>query len=147
MKIQTSLAILIGFLLISSTGFCQRGRMNGGMNGMNGGMNGSGMNMATPSSSSKPKDKVDPIQASINNLDKQLKLDDFQKAAIAVTMKDNHASMEEIAMSNLGQEEKMDKMQVIRDKIYKGIMEVLNKEQQEKYVKLVEEGEKKALKR
>lgn len=145
MKTYTSLAILIGFLMISTNSFCQMGRMNGGRNG---GMN-NGMNMGGPSgaTSAPSKKKIDPIEASINNLDKELKLDDFQKAAINVTMKDNQASMQEIAMSNIGTEEKMDKMQVIRDKIYKGIMEVLNKDQQEKYKKMVEEGEKKALKR
>jgi len=147
MKAHTSLAILIGFLMISTNSFCQMGRMNGGRNG---GMN-NGTSMGNPantgSSGSSSKKKVDPIEASIHNLDKELQLDDFQKAAISVTMKDNQASMQEIAMSDIGTEEKMDKMQVIRDKIYKGVMEVLNKDQQEKYKKLVEEGEKKALKR
>jgi len=145
MKIHTGLAILIGFLLISSSSFSQGGRMNGGRN------SGMGMGMGNPAqaggSGKSSRDKVDPIQASINNLDKELKLDDFQKAAISVTMKDNQASMQEIASSNLGADEKMDKMKVIRDKIYNGIIEVLNPEQKEKYKALVEEGEKKALKR
>ena len=143
MKIHTGLAILIGFLLISSSSFGQAGRMNGGRN--------SGMGMGNPAqaggSGKSSRDKVDPIQASINNLDKELKLDDFQKAAISVTMKDNQASMQEIASSNIGADEKMDKMKIIRDKIYNGIIEVLNPEQKEKYKALVEEGEKKALKR
>lgn len=137
MKNSVLMLVIAGFLLIANSGYSQlqqRDRMGRG-------------NMSPTDIPAKGKKPMDPVEASIKNLDKELTLDDFQKAAIGVTMRENRSSMEEIAVSSTTDEEKKEKMQLIRDKIYKGIMDVLNKDQKVKYAKLVEDADKKALKR
>lgn len=95
--------------------------------------------------SSKNKEKIDFAESATDYLKKELKLDGLQEAAVKSIMNDNKASIDEVSMMNISYEEKRDKMQVINDKINTNIIKILSKEQAEKYLKMQEEREKKAL--
>ncbi len=84
-------------------------------------------------------EKRDFIQESTDYLTKELKLDDFQKAAVKSIMSDEKDAImainEATDMSDL---EKKDKTRDISQRIYKKIMPLLSKEQGEKYTKMEE---------
>lgn len=84
-------------------------------------------------------EKIDFIQESTDYLAKELKLDDFQKAAVKSIMSDEKDAImainEATDMSDL---EKRDKTREISQRIYKKVMPLLSKEQGEKYTKMEE---------
>jgi len=94
---------------------------------------------------SKKPTKQDYAESGSQYLTKELKLDGLQQAAVKTIIIDNQGSIEEIAKSNISNEEKRDKMLLINDKIDKEIKRLLSPEQIEKYNKMKEEREKKAL--
>jgi len=104
------------------------------------------MGMDTDNRSSKKKnEKYDYAEAVVTHLNKELKLDGLQQAAIKTIVNDNKNSLEEISKMDIPYPEKKDKMNVINEKINSSILQLLSKEQAEKFNKLQEEREKKAL--
>lgn len=94
----------------------------------------------------KTTEKKDFGEGWANHLNKQLKLDALQYAAVKSIMNDNKDSLEEISKSEeMRVEEKKDKIQEIMDKIDIQILKLLSKDQAEKYLKLKEDRQKKAL--
>lgn len=93
----------------------------------------------------KNKEKVDFGEAWATYLDKELKLDGLQFAAIKSLMNDNKNSFEEISKSNAHIQEKKNKMREIMDKIDIDILKLLSKDQSAKYLKMKDESEKKAM--
>ena len=91
------------------------------------------------------QEKVDYAESAADYLKKELKLDGLQEAAVKSIINDNKGSLEEISKMDISYEEKRDKMQLINDKINRDILKILSKEQAEKYNKMKEEREKKAL--
>lgn len=79
-------------------------------------------------------------------LDKELKLDGIQYAGVKTIMNENRESLEQISKDEtLRPEEKKNKMLEIMDKIDVEILKFLSKEQKEKFIKLKEDRERKAL--
>lgn len=93
----------------------------------------------------KNKEKVDMGESWATYLDKEIKLDGLQFAAVKAIINDNKNSFEEISKSNLHIQEKKDKMRELMDKIDVEILKLLSKEQSAKYLKLKEDNEKKAM--
>jgi len=94
---------------------------------------------------SKKNEKIDYAESVVASLDKELKLDGLQQAAIKTIINDNKNSLEEISKMDIPFPEKKGKMQVINDKISGEILKLLSKEQSDKFLKIKEEREKKAL--
>lgn len=92
------------------------------------------------------KEKIDMGENWATYLDKQIKLDGLQFAAVKAIINDNKTSIEEISKSNLHVQEKQDKMREIMAKIDVEILKLLSKDQAEKYLKIKEDSEKKAMK-
>ena len=88
---------------------------------------------------SQKQGKVDYAEESANYLQKELKLDDFQKAAVKNILND-----EKDAVTALGENkdmtdmERRDKYREISQRIYKKVFPLLSKEQGEKYTKMEE---------
>lgn len=95
--------------------------------------------------SKKKKEKQDYAESAVAYLTKEIQLDGLQQAAIKTIINDNKGSLEEVMKMDISNEEKRDKMIAINDKIDKEIMKLLSAEQVEKYNKMKEEREKKAL--
>ncbi|MBL7868778.1 hypothetical protein [Flavobacterium lindanitolerans] len=91
------------------------------------------------------KEKVDMGENWATYLDKEIKLDGLQFAAVKAIINDNKNSIEEISKSNLHVQEKKDKMREIMDKIDVEILKLLSKDQAAKYLKMKEDSEKKAM--
>lgn len=97
----------------------------------------------------RPKEKAekqDYATAYTEYLTKELKLDGLQQAVVRSAVNDNKEALEEIYKMDIAYVEKRDKAQAINDKIAAKIKQVLSKEQVEKFDKLKEEAEKKAMK-
>lgn len=95
--------------------------------------------------SKKKEKKQDYAENASQYMKQQLKLDGLQEAAVKTIINDNKGSIEEVMKMDISNEEKRDKMLAINDKIDKEIMKLLSPEQIEKYNKMKEEREKKAL--
>lgn len=91
------------------------------------------------------KEKVDMGENWATYLDKEIKLDGLQFAAVKAIINDNKNSIEEISKSNLHVQEKKDKIREIMDKIDVEILKLLSKDQAAKYLKMKEDSEKKAM--
>lgn len=91
------------------------------------------------------KEKVDMGESWATYLDKEIKLDGLQFAAVKAIINDNKGSIEEISKSNLHVQEKKDKVREIMDKIDVEILKLLSKDQSAKYIKMKEDNEKKAM--
>jgi len=83
--------------------------------------------------------KYDFVEESTNYLTKELKLDDFQKAAVKTILADEKDNVtllgEDKEMTEL---EKKDKLREMSQRIYKKTLPLLSKEQAEKYTKMEE---------
>lgn len=98
-----------------------------------------------PRNSSKDKPQ-DYATVYTDYLTKELKLDGLQQAVVKSAVNDNKDALEEIYKMDIAYVEKRDKAQAINDKIASKIKKVLSKEQIEKFDKLKEDAEKKAMK-
>lgn len=142
MKTKLTLFFIFFIALFSNDAFSQYGYgRNGNGNGVDRSI-GSSVRENKPPKKGEQKDYAEVI---VDYLDKELKLDGLQKAAIKVIINDNKGSIEEIMQQNILYEEKKDKIQVINDKIDTQIIALLSKDQTAKYVKMKEEREKKAM--
>jgi hypothetical protein len=88
------------------------------------------------------KDKADIVDVTVEQLNKKLKLDDFQKAAITNIYKDNKDKILAIADEDIPLAAKKDKSREIMEKIDKQILVLLNKEQTKTYNEMIEERNK-----
>jgi len=95
--------------------------------------------------SKKKKEKQDYAESASKYMKQELKLDGLQEAAVKAIINDNKGSIEEVMKMNISNEEKRDKLLVINDNIDKEIIKLLSPEQVEKYAKMKEERERKAL--
>lgn len=85
--------------------------------------------------------KVDIVALAVDDLNKKLKLDDFQKAAITSIYKENIDKLTAISEEDTSFAAKKDKTRIISEKIDKQIIALLSKEQVEKYKKIIEDRE------
>lgn len=106
---------------------------------------GSGVRQNKPSK--KNQQQKDYAEAVVEYLNKELKLDGLQQAAVKSIINDNKGTIEEISNSDISYEEKKDKILAVNDKIDNQILTILSKEQSEKYLKMKDEREKKAMRK
>jgi len=140
MKTRLLFFAILFFTFCSNNAFSQYNGSN--INGVDRSI-GSGVRGNRPSKSTP--EKMDYAETAAQYLKKELNLDGLQEAAVKSIMNDNKGSLEEISKMNISYEEKRDKMQLVNDKINRDIIKILSKEQAEKYNKMKEEREKKAL--
>lgn len=86
--------------------------------------------------------KDDPIEKSLNYLDKELKLDVFQKAAIKTLLEDNQDVNSKIMASNISEGEKMLKLDEARENLNQNIAAVLNPKQIENFDRIKDNDRK-----
>jgi len=135
-------------LCISSSIFAQMGYNNGmgGMGGMNRGMGGGmnrGMGASQYNDTPQKEKKIDYLQASLDNLEKELSLDTFQKAVIKDILVQNQAEMMSISKQDIPDDSKIEKMGIIKEKLETQVIKLLNPDQIEKFAKMKEKMEKK----
>ncbi|HEU4497627.1 MAG TPA: hypothetical protein VFR70_11295 [Flavobacterium sp.] len=140
MKIIFLFASLLFLALGSSEAYSQYYGDSGGVNRSIG----SGVRQNKPKKDKEKK--TDYAQDYVQYLDKELKLDGLQQAAIASMINDSKDSLEEISKSSMPDQEKKDRLRAISDKISDKILKLLSPAQKEKYLKMKEETDKRALK-
>lgn len=87
----------------------------------------------------KKPEKVDFVEQSTNYLAKELKLDDFQKAAVKTIIEDERENIMNLNTDkDMTLDEKKDRSSAISARIYKKVLPLLSKEQAEKYTKMEE---------
>ena len=87
----------------------------------------------------KAKEKLDIVEVTIDQLDKKLHLDDFQKAAVRVIYNENKDEILGIAGEDIPDEAKKEKANRISEKIDKQILELLSKEQTVIYQEMIDD--------
>lgn len=86
----------------------------------------------------KPENK-DFVEVSASYLAKELKLDDFQKAAVKVVLEEERQSITAVnEAQGITMDERKDKARAISGRLYKKILPLLSEEQAEKYSKMEE---------
>lgn len=144
MKTKLTLLSLFFITLFSNDAFSQYGYgRNPNGNGVDRSI-GSSVRQNKPPKNKQQKDYAEMV---VEYLDKELKLDGLQQAAVKSIINDNKGSIEEISLMDISYEEKRDKIQLINDKIDTQILTFLTKEQSEKYLKMKDEREKKAMRK
>lgn len=144
MKTQLALLSLLFFTLFTNDAFSQYGYgRNPNGNGVDRSI-GSSVRQNKPPKNQPQKDYAEMV---VEYLDKELKLDGLQQAAVKSIINDNKGSIEEISLMDISYEEKRDKIQLINDKIDTQILTFLTKEQSDKYLKMKDEREKKAMRK
>ncbi len=83
--------------------------------------------------------KVDIVEVTVQQLDKKLKLDDFQKAAITVIYKDNLDEILGLPDEDIPYKAKKQKAQDLNEKIDKEILKLLSEEQTKKYQEIIDD--------
>lgn len=92
-----------------------------------------------------PKAKVekkDVVEQTVEYLTKELKLDDFQKAAARTIVEKERPAITALSEDKRATTvELKDRARNIYDRVYNGVLPLLSKEQAEKYTKLREESQ------
>lgn len=122
-------------------GMYGNGAMNGGgMNRMGGqGMNNYNKNSNTPSAEEIEKVRTENLNKSIENLTKDLNLDDLQVIVIRKEIEASSKSIYAITKKEGSDEEKIREVEAINEKTDRTINTFLNAEQKEKYKKIIED--------
>lgn len=87
----------------------------------------------------KPKEKLDIVEVTVEQLDKKLHFDDFQKAAVRVIYNEHKDEILGISGEDIPYEAKEEKAENIAQKIDKQILELLSKEQAVIYQKMIDD--------
>lgn len=88
---------------------------------------------------SRKQEKKDFVDESVKYLTKELKLDDFQKAAVKTIMEDERSTIEAVYEdTEMTSDERREKVSAISGRVYKKILPLLSKEQGEKFTKMEE---------
>ncbi|WP_294824862.1 hypothetical protein [uncultured Flavobacterium sp.] len=83
---------------------------------------------------------ADFVQQSVDYLTKELKLDDFQKAALREVLEDERDHITELrsAGKDVTRDEVRDRAKAISDRVYKKVLPILSKDQADIYTKMEE---------
>ena len=132
-------AFILFALIFSVTAFAQYGQGYG--NGMGSGRMNGGMTVpqAGSGASGKKAEKPDYVEETVGYYTKELKLDDFQAAAVRQTIKGHMNELIALSQdSEMTIDEKKDHAHDINEKIDVEIIRLLSAEQKEKFKKLQE---------
>ena len=87
----------------------------------------------------KDKKNYDFVEQSVNYLTKELKLDDFQKAAVKDILEGERTAITELSEDReMMSDVRADKARDISNRIYKKVLPLLSKDQAEIYTKMEE---------
>src|SRR5688572_17032055 len=117
MKSYLSALIVLAGFFITSTGFAQiRQRGYGNSTNRNGMDRGIGVNQYGNGAKKKPTtdEKINPIEQALNNLEKELTLDTFQKAVVKDFMEKNLAEETKVLEQDIPEEAKIEKFAMMR---------------------------------
>lgn len=121
MKLKASYLLLLLTLLFSATAFAQVDRRIG----------------VNQYKKDRKVEKKDFVEESVKYLTKELKLDDFQKAAAKTIMEDERDAINTLNEDNdMTTDEKREKASAISTRIYNKILPLLSKEQAVKYTEM-----------
>ena len=112
---------LISFLLITALSFSQMDRRIG---------------RAPTSNLHKKTEKIDPVQASMDYLKKELSLDSFQEAATKTFLEENQKEKDYIMSLDINDNDKIEKLRVSYDKMETQINTLLSAKQKEAFLKI-----------
>lgn len=131
-------AFIVFALMLSVAAFAQYGQGYGG--GMGSGRMNGGMSVPQAgSSSSKKAERPDYIEETVKYYTKELKLDDFQAAAVREAIKSHMDELTGLAQdTEMTIDEKKDRAHAINEKIDAEIVRLLSDEQKGKFNKLKE---------
>lgn len=146
MKMQSfNSYLLIGFIIFfANTSFAQFG--NGGYgNGYGNGYGGNGrMNNTMDQTRTPQKPKEVPVEVTVGKIMERLKpdliLDELQVIAISNILTESIKSQGMLIKAEVSQEEKIKNITVLSETTDRKIIEMLNKDQKEKYTVLQEEA-------
>ncbi|KAF2519701.1 hypothetical protein E0W68_00240 [Flavobacterium salilacus subsp. salilacus] len=139
MKTIKNLILVFTFLMGSVTAFAQ---YYDPYNGTGAGVDRTiDRQRSAPRTKNKEKlnQKIDIVEETVKQLDKKLKLDDFQKAAITVIYNDNKDEILGIADEDIPLKAKKQKAEDISQKIDKQIIKLLSEGQAEKYQEIIDD--------
>ena len=139
MKLAQSLLIVLFVLLFSNTVSAQYG--NGYNNGYNNGYgNNRRMNNSMDQSMSQQKPKEIPVEVTVSKIMERIKpelnLDELQVIAISNILTENLRAQGMLIKAEVSQDDKMANIKALSEVTDRKIMEMLNKEQKEKYIAL-----------
>ena len=152
MKLLPSLLIALFVVLFSNTVSAQYGNGYNNGYGNNGYNNGYGnnygsnrrMNSGMDQSMSQQKPKEIPIEVTVAKIMEQIKpklnLDELQVIAISNIMNENMRTQGMLLKAEVSQDDKMANIKALSEVTDRKIMELLNKDQKEKYLALNEEA-------
>lgn len=137
--------LIIAFVLLS-TNIISAQYGNGGYN--NGYGNGYGsnrrMNSGMDQSRAQDKPKEIPVEVTVGKIMEQLKpkliLDELQVIAISNILNENIRTQGMLIKAEVSQEDKIKNIQALSETTDRKVMELLNKDQKEKYIALNEEA-------
>lgn len=137
--------LIIAFVLLS-TNIISAQYGNGGYN--NGYGNGYGsnrrMNSGMDQSRTQDKPKEIPVEVTVGKIMEQLKpkliLDELQVIAISNILNENIRTQGMLIKAEVSQEDKIKNIQALSETTDRKVMELLNKDQKEKYIALNEEA-------
>lgn len=139
MKTIKNLLLVFAFLMGSATAFAQ---YYDPYNGTGAGVDrtiDTQRNAPRTRNKEKLNKKIDIVEETVKQLDKKLKLDDFQKAAITVIYNDNKDEIMGIVEQDIPRAAKIQKGKELSEKIDKEILKLLSKEQAEKYQEIIDD--------
>ncbi len=90
----------------------------------------------------RPQKKVDPVEASLSYLKKELNLDTFQEAATKTFIEENMKEREYILGLDITTEDKIEKLKVSNEKMNTQMKTILNENQKVLLEKLKEKNSK-----
>ena len=88
-------------------------------------------------------EKIDPLEQSLNLLEKELTLDTFQKAVIKDLMDKNQAEETKVLNQEIPDHAKLEKFGILRDKLDNDIKKLLSQDQVDLFGKMKEKFGKK----
>ncbi len=111
---------------------------NRGMGGVNGSMS-HGMNTQRPPEVESEKSKKERFDKMMDKFKTELTLDELQMYAISDVMSTSVKKQDAIIKKEEGQDEKIEELKALSETTDRKINEFLNKDQKEKYKKLIDE--------
>jgi len=146
MKRYLSALIVSAGFFITSTGSAQIGQMGYGNSGNRAGMDrGIGVNQYGNGGKKKPTtgEKVDLLEQALNNLEKALTLDTFQKAVVKDFMEKNQTEETKVMNQEIPEQAKIEKFAIMREKLDDDIKKLLSKDQVDLFIKMKDKFDKK----
>jgi hypothetical protein len=141
MKTFKVILIVLFFITITSV-YPQYGNGGGFNNGNNNGYQNNNDQVRTPAVESE-KSKKERFDKMVDQIKKDLSLDDLQVIAVSNVLSETVKSENAIMKKEVSDDEKLEEIKALSTTTDRRINEFLNKEQKEKYQKMIDERQEK----